>query len=98
MRPGQRCGTPCLEMRGRPGKLATAALDLSKGRDVQYGAAFALALADDSPRAQQLAERSGKSLSRGYVGPLQLSADISSVLAEPRSTAKAMELSQPAVL
>jgi tetratricopeptide (TPR) repeat protein len=34
---------------------ATAALELSKGRDVEYGAAFALALADDLSRAQTLA-------------------------------------------
>ncbi len=34
---------------------ATAALDLSHGRDVEYGAAFALALSGDSSRAQALA-------------------------------------------
>ena len=34
---------------------ATEALTLSKGRDVEYGAAFALALADDMARAQVLA-------------------------------------------
>ena len=34
---------------------ANAALDLSNGRDVEYGVAFALAVADDSPRAQSLA-------------------------------------------
>jgi tetratricopeptide (TPR) repeat protein len=34
---------------------AVAALELSKGRDVEYGAAFALALAGDLPRAQALA-------------------------------------------
>jgi len=33
----------------------TAALELSKGRDVEYGAAFALALAGDSARSQTLA-------------------------------------------
>jgi hypothetical protein len=36
--------------------LATAALDLSKGRDVEYGAALALALAADMPRSQALAD------------------------------------------
>jgi serine/threonine protein kinase/tetratricopeptide (TPR) repeat protein len=34
---------------------AMAALELSKGRDVEYGAAFALALAGDLPRSQALA-------------------------------------------
>ena len=34
---------------------AMAALELSKDRDVEYGAAFALALSGDSPRAQTLA-------------------------------------------
>jgi serine/threonine protein kinase/Tfp pilus assembly protein PilF len=34
---------------------ATAALELSKGRDVEYGAAFALALAGDFSRSQALA-------------------------------------------
>ena len=34
---------------------AAAALDLSKGRDVEYAAAFALAVAGDSTRAQTLA-------------------------------------------
>jgi eukaryotic-like serine/threonine-protein kinase len=35
---------------------AAAALDLSKGRDAEYGAALALALAGDSARARTLAE------------------------------------------
>ena len=35
---------------------ATAALQLSNGRDVEYGAAFALALAGDLTRAQSLAD------------------------------------------
>jgi serine/threonine protein kinase len=36
-------------------QIATAALDLSKGRDVEYGVAFALALSGDSVRSQALA-------------------------------------------
>jgi serine/threonine protein kinase/tetratricopeptide (TPR) repeat protein len=35
---------------------AIAALDLSKGRDVEYGAAFALALSGESSRAEALAD------------------------------------------
>jgi tetratricopeptide (TPR) repeat protein len=35
---------------------ATAALELSKGRDAEYGAAFALALAGDFSRSQSLAD------------------------------------------
>src|SRR5207248_2863505 len=36
-------------------RIATAAFDLSKGRDVEYGAALALALVGDVSRAQELA-------------------------------------------
>jgi len=39
---------------------AAAALALSSGRDVQYGAALALSFAGDAPRAQSLAENSLK--------------------------------------
>jgi eukaryotic-like serine/threonine-protein kinase len=39
-----------------PGRRATAALELSKGRDVEYGAAFAMALAGDSSRTRALAD------------------------------------------
>ena len=35
---------------------AMAALELSRGRDVEYGAAFALALAGDSAQSQKLAD------------------------------------------
>ncbi len=38
------------------GKRAAAALDLSRGREEEYGAAFALALSGDSPKAQVLAD------------------------------------------
>jgi DNA-binding winged helix-turn-helix (wHTH) protein/tetratricopeptide (TPR) repeat protein len=37
-------------------QLAAAALDLSKGRDAEYGAAFALALSGDSAQAEALAD------------------------------------------
>ena len=37
------------------GEKASEALELSKGRDAEYGAAFALALANDSSRSQALA-------------------------------------------
>ena len=37
-------------------KWATATLDLSRGREEEYGAAFALALSGDSPKAQVLAD------------------------------------------
>jgi serine/threonine protein kinase/Tfp pilus assembly protein PilF len=39
---------------------ATAALELSTGRDVEYGAAFALALAGDSSRSEALANDLGR--------------------------------------
>lgn len=41
---------------GEARKRAMAALELSKDREVEYGAAFALALSRDDERAQQLAD------------------------------------------
>ena len=40
---------------------AASALELSQGKDVQYGAAFALALSGDSSRSQTLANQLEKS-------------------------------------
>jgi serine/threonine protein kinase/tetratricopeptide (TPR) repeat protein len=37
-------------------KVSMAVLELSKGRDAEYGAAFALALAGDAPQAERLAK------------------------------------------
>ena len=41
--------------RNQAKRLALAALNLSKGRDAQYGAAFALALSGDSNRVESIA-------------------------------------------
>jgi predicted Zn-dependent protease len=46
---------------------AKAALGLSKGRDVQYGAALALALAGDAAQAQALADDLGKRFPEGTI-------------------------------
>ena len=56
---------------------AMAALELSKGRDVEYGAAFALALSGDSVPVANTRERSGKALPGGYVSQIQLPAGAS---------------------
>ena len=45
---------------GEAQKRAAASLELSTGRDVQYGAALALALAGNPPRAQALADNLAK--------------------------------------
>ena len=42
---------------------ATAALELARGRDVDYAAAFALALSGDVARARALADDLGEELS-----------------------------------
>ena len=56
---------------------AMAALELSKDRDVEYGAAFALAACGGFFRVSNARERSGKALPGGYVGPIQLPAGAS---------------------
>jgi tetratricopeptide (TPR) repeat protein len=48
-------------------RYAAAALDLSKGRDVEYGAAFALALSGDAARSQALASDLEKRSEDTYV-------------------------------
>ncbi len=48
-------------------RYAAAALDLSKGRDVEYGAAFALALSGDVARSQALASDLKKRTEDTYV-------------------------------
>jgi len=45
----------------------TAALDISRGRDVVYGATLALALAGDTARSQELAKELGKAEEDTYV-------------------------------
>jgi serine/threonine protein kinase/tetratricopeptide (TPR) repeat protein len=48
-------------------RYAAAALDLSKGRDVEYGAAFALALSADTARSQAIAKDLEKRAEDTYV-------------------------------
>jgi tetratricopeptide (TPR) repeat protein len=63
---------------------AAAALEVAKGRDVEYGAAFALGLAGDAARFAGAGERSGEGL-RGYLRPIQLPAHAACALGgEPR--------------
>jgi len=55
-----------------------AALELSKYREVEYGAAFALALSGDFARSQTLAnDLARKALPGGYISPIQLPASAS---------------------
>ncbi len=56
---------------------AREALELSKGRDVEYGAAFALAVAGDSSQAQTLANDLEKRFPEDTVRPVQLPAHTS---------------------
>ncbi len=54
---------------------AKAALGLSKSRDVEYGAAFALALSGDIAGSRPLAERFRKALPRRYVRQVHVPAN-----------------------
>ena len=60
---------PCAKrisgMRQRRKSAPAAALELAKGRDVQYASAFALAVSGDSSRSQSR-RRSGKTIPGGY--------------------------------
>jgi tetratricopeptide (TPR) repeat protein len=77
---------------------ALAALDLSKSRDVEYGAAFALALSGDSSRSETLAEDLEKRFPQDTAVRFTYLPTLRAVLAlnkgEPRKT---IELLQPAV-
>ena len=53
--PHERCGKPFAGMPPKERTAAMAALELSKGRDVEYAAGLALALSGDSSRSEALA-------------------------------------------
>ena len=69
---------------------AASALDLSNGKDVQYGAAFALALSGDSSRAQALANQLEKnfpedtSVQYSYLPELARPCRTASIASQPR--------------
>ncbi|MFZ0908492.1 MAG: protein kinase [Candidatus Acidiferrales bacterium] len=76
---------------------ATAALALSTGRDVQYGAALALALAGDTSRAQALAEDLNKRFPEDTIVQFNYLPTIRAQLALDRNESpKAIEILQPA--
>ena len=56
---------------------ATTALELGRGRDVDYAAAFALALSGDLPQSRALRRGSRARVPGGYVGAIHVSADAS---------------------
>ena len=59
------------------GQKATTALDLARGRDVDYAAAFALILSGDVARSPGSVRRSREEPSRGHVSAVLVSADAS---------------------
>ena len=68
---------------------AAAALGLSTGRDVQYGAALALSLAGDASRSQELADDLGRRFPEDTVGQVNFLPTLRAQLALSRSaTAK----------
>jgi tetratricopeptide (TPR) repeat protein/predicted Ser/Thr protein kinase len=76
---------------------AAAALALSAGRDVQYGAALALALAGDASRAQTLADDLGKQFPEDTVVQFNYLPTIHAQLALSRNdSSKAIEALQAA--
>jgi serine/threonine protein kinase len=77
---------------------ATAALELSKGLDVEYGAAFALALAGDSSRSQILASDLERRFPEDTSVRFSYLPTLGALLALNRGeTSKAIELLQAAV-
>jgi serine/threonine protein kinase/predicted Zn-dependent protease len=76
---------------------ATAALALSTGRDVQYGAALALAFAGDTSRAQALADDLNKRFPEDTIVQFNYLPTIRAQLALDRNDSpKAIEILQPA--
>ena len=76
---------------------AAAALALSKGRDVQYGAALALAMAGDAPRAQALADNLAKRFPEDTLVQFNFLPTIHAQLALGRkNSGKAIDALQPA--
>jgi serine/threonine protein kinase/Flp pilus assembly protein TadD len=76
---------------------ATAALALSTGRDVQYGAALALAFAADTSRAQVLADDLNKRFPEDTIVQFNYLPTIRAQLALDRNDSpKAIEILQPA--
>ncbi len=77
--------------------LATAALKLSKGRDVEYQAALALALIGDSPRVQALANDLSKQFPEDTIVQFKELPTLHAQLALNRNEPlKAIEVLQPA--
>ena len=59
-------------------KRAQESLQKAKDKEVEYGAAFALALSGDSTQSQAISRQPGEAVSRGYVCEVQLSANAAS--------------------
>jgi tetratricopeptide (TPR) repeat protein len=78
---------------------ATAALDLSKSRDVEYGAAFALALLGDSSRSQTLAKDLARRFPDDTAARFVYVPTVGAVLGlnngEPRSSIDLLETARP---
>ena len=72
-------------MRPQPKRKAARALELGRGRDVDYAAAFALAVSGDIARSRALADDLAQELSRGYVGAVHVSADASGAVRAERA-------------
>jgi len=77
---------------------AAAALAISTGRDVQFGAALALALAGDTSRAQELADELGKHFPENTVAQFNYLPAIRAQLAiSHNDSSKAIEALQAAI-
>ena len=73
-KPDRHCGKPFSGMRRKRGKARWRHCELSKDRDVEYGAAFALRSRGGFSAVANARERSGKALSGGYGSQVQLPA------------------------
>ena len=71
-KPRRRCAKRISGMRQRQ-RSALAALELAKGRDVEYAAAFALALSGESSAISKARRRPGETIPGGYPGAIRVS-------------------------
>ena len=82
----ERCGKRFTGMRPPPGRAPARRSRLDRGRDVDYAAAFALALAGDLPQSRAPRRGSRARVPGGYVRSVHVSADASGPVLVERVT------------
>ena len=88
----RRCAKRISGTRLAAKELACAALELGKGRDVKYAAAFALAVSGDCLRIAEPCRGPGKTISGGHSGTIRVSPTLRALFAlSQKSPFKAIE-------